>query len=499
MELFAVGGNAVDAAVGANAVLGVVAPETCGPGGDLFALVHRPGETAPLTLNASGRAGAGAHAAELRRLGATEVPLYGPWSITVPGCVDGWLALLSRAGTMTIADVLAPAIRHAGGFPASPELSAALARGQQRIGGQQAAAALYPGGEPPEAGALIVRPDLEATLRAIAEKGRAGFYSGAAGAGILSATEGRITGADLAHDQAEWIEPLRADVMGQTLWTIPPNSQGYLVAAAAWIAEQLDPPADPDSPAYVHALVEAYRSVAWERDDLVADPGHAPLPSDDLVSPGRLRSRSITIGERAGTWPAPSPAPGGTAYLCVADRDGVGISLIQSNFHGIGSGLGAGESGVFLQNRGAGFTIEPGHPNEMKPGKRPLHTLSPTLWTNGSNLELLLGTRGGHQQPQLLLQVAAHLFLADQAPAMAQALPRWTTDVFGPGAGSVLKVEGRMPRDVIADLSRRGHEVIGADDWMEGWGPVSLIRFGSDGLRTAAADPRVSTALAAVR
>ncbi len=185
--------------------------------------------------------------------------------------------------------------------------------------------------------------------------------------------------------------------------------------------------------------------------------------------------------------------------MCAVDRNGMGISLIQSNFHGIGSGLGAGDSGVFLHNRGAGFNVRDGHPNEMKPGKRPLHTLAPTLWTQGAALDLLLGTRGGHQQPQLLLQVAAHLFLAGADPGSAQASPRWTTGVFGPGTGSVLEVERRMPGEVVTGLAGRGHDVSVADDWVGGWGPISLVQFAGDGLRTAAADPRVSTASAAAR
>ncbi len=498
VEVLAEGGNAVDAAIAANAVQGVVAPETCGIGGDLFALVWRPGDGQPLALNASGRAGSRVSAARLRDAGHDRVPLRGAASVTVPGCVDGWEALAARGGARPLAAALQPAIDlAAGGFPASPELAAALAAAHDDLAGVESAASLYPGGAPPEPGDVLTRPDLAGTLAAVAEDGRDAFYAGAPGAGVVAATGGDVTPADLGRRHADWVEPLDATAYGRRGWTIPPNSQGWLTLAAAWLLEQLDPPPDPEDPRWAHAQIEAYRAVAWERDDLVADPDHMTVPPDRLVDPERLAARlALLTPEAAAPWPPPRSAPGGTAYLCAVDATGMAVSLIQSNFHGIGSRRGAGASGVLLHNRGAGFSLAPGHPNELGPGKRPLHTLSPTLWARDGAVELVLGTRGGDQQPQYLLQVAAAVFALGDDPATAQQRPRWSTRDFGAGAPSRVELEDRFPGGVADGLQRRGHDVALAGPWMGGWGPVSLIAISPGGTRHGAADPRVSTAAA---
>jgi gamma-glutamyltranspeptidase / glutathione hydrolase len=498
MSVMAAGGNAVDGAVAACAVQGVVAPETCGVGGDLFAIVHRPGMTLPDALNASGRAGSGAWAATLRDAGHVRIPDRDPLTVTVPGCVDGWQVLLERHGTLDLATVLSPAIRLAlDGFPASDELAAAFERFRRDLEGQAAADGIYPPGRPLRPGMRVRRPGLAATLESLADDGREAFYAGQAGREIVAATGGSISPEDLARSQAEWVDPLGTVVFGLEGWTIPPNSQGYLTLAASRILELLDPPDDPDDPIWWHLVVEAYRSVAWERDDLVADPDHAPLPADRLLDPERLGERAARIDRRrASTWNPPMPAPGGTAYLCTMDRTGMGVSLIQSNYMGIGSLIGAGPAGFFLHNRGAGFDLRPGHPNELAPGKRPLHTLSPTLWTRGGDLAAVLGTRGGDQQPQMLLQVAARIFGHGTHPGDAQAAPRWTVGGFRQGDPPELLVEARTPQGIVDDLSRRGHSVRTAGPWEGGWGPVSVITVDQTGLRTAAADPRVATSAA---
>ncbi len=487
-QIFAEGGNAVDAAIAANAVQGVVAPETCGVGGDLFALIYRPGDARAAALNASGRAGSKVDPAELSD--ESRIPFDHPLSVTVPGCVDGWVALADRFATKSLATLLQPAIElAAGGFEVSPELARALVR--RRLDASE----FYPDGTPAAAGATVRRPRLAAVLQAVADRGRDGFYAGAAGRAIIEAVDGRITEADLARRQADWVEPLGAEVFGRTGWTIPPNSQGYLALASGWIFEQLQPPRRADDPDYLHLQIEAYRSVAWERDDVVADLDFAPLPPNDLVAPDRLRARVEAVDPaRAGRWPSPEEAPGGTAYLCTADTDGMGVSLIQSNYTGFGSGIGA--AGFFLQNRGAGFTLAPGHPNRLAPGKRPLHTLAPTLWTVDGRLDTLLGTRGGAYQPQLLLQMAAAVFLLGLDPAEAQSLSRWTLEEFGPSAPSAVLAEPGLP--ALDELEGRGHRVQRLDGLQPGWGPVSIIRRSPEGRYVAAADPRVETTSATV-
>jgi len=498
LEILSAGGNAADAAIAANAVQGMVDPTTCGPGGDLFALIHRPGEAIPDALNASGRGGSGLDAAALRAAGHEQFPLRSAAAVTAPGCVDGWLALLGRHGTRTLPALLAPAIR-AGeeGFPVSADLAGALERLAPVIAVQPSADELYPDGRPPRAGEVLRRPRLAATLRAVAAAGRDALYSGPVGAAIHAATGGILSPADLAREHAAWVEPVGIDVFSHRFWTVPPNSQGYLTGAAAWLLEQLRPPGDPGSPAFHHAVIESYRAVAGEADHLVADPDHLPLPAGRLLDPERLRPLLASIrADRTAPRPPAVPLRGGTAYLTVLDAAGMGVSLIQSNYSGIGAGLSAGGTGVWLHNRGACFTLEPGHPNEAGPGKRPRHTLSPTLWTRDGRLSLLLGTRGGYQQPQYLLQMAALLLAAGLSPAAAQAQPRWHIEGAVDG-GSVVLVESRMPEDLVAGLRRLGHAATGGPALAAGWGPVSVVSVAADGTRVGAADPRVATARAA--
>ena len=490
------GGTAVDGAIAADATLAVVAPDTCGPGGDIFAIVHRPGDERPAVLNASGRAGSGATAATLRDDGFTEIPIRSPWSITVPGCVDGWEALVDRFSALTLADDLAPAIEYAlDGFPTSIELASSLDRIRDLIGSQPSASPLYPDGKPPPAGATLRRPALARTLEAIAEQGRDSFYLGDVGAGIIDATGGAVVGEDLERRQAEWVEPASTEIFGVTAWTVAPNSQGWLTLATLRIFEMLAPPRDPSDPAFQHALIEAYRSVAWERADTTSDPDSAPFSPEQLLDPERLAARANEVDrQRTLRWPSTSPAPGGTAYLTTRDHAGMVVSFIQSNFWGIGSGFSAGATGVWLHNRGAGFDLRPGHPNELAPGRRPLHTLAPTLWTSDGQARLALGTRGGDQQPQLLAQFAANQWWAGLDPNHAQRHPRWTIESIASDEIPVVRYEPRYAQETIDGLSSLGHHLESASAWEADWGPVSTISVGAD--VQGSADPRVSTAAA---
>ena len=493
LEVMGDGGTAVDGAIAANAVLGMVLPDTCGIGGDLFAMVHTPGVDRPAVLNASGRAGSGVDAAAMRAAGRDRIERTDPEAVTVPGCVDGWIALSDRFGALPLADVLDHAIGHGRhGFLVSRELSAALHHAAPALAGRSRH--LYPQGAPADPMATITRPDLAATLEAIGVHGRTAFYEGGVADAISIATAGILTTGDLAANRPDWVAPAAIEVYGHTGWTVPPNSQGYLTLAACWILERLGAPADPEDPAFHHAVIEAYRAVAWERDNLVADPDNAPHDAAWLLDPGRLAPRLERISDDSiAEWPAVGDAPGGTAYLCTVDANGMGVSLIQSNFTGLGGLIVPDGPGFLLHNRGAGFSLVDGHPNEAAPGKRPLHTLSPTLWTAGGELRLVLGTRGGHQQPQYLSQMAALLLGARLDPATAQTIPRWHIDAPGAGSGSAVSVEARMPERVVTGLGGRGHRITVGPPYAPGWGPVSVIAV--DGAtRRAAADPRVSTA-----
>lgn len=495
VEILRAGGNAVDAAIAANAVLGVVAPETCGIGGDLFALVWDGSEVT--CLDASGWAGSGADAAALRQAGHTTIPPFHPVTVTVPGCVAGWRALGVRHGRLPLARLLESALEFAtSGFAASQELSAAVAGRASILAGQPGGQELLVEGGPPMPEAWIVRPSLAATLTAIAREGPPAFYEGEPARAITKAVGGLLSPGDVAGYQPEWVDPLSVEVFGRTAWTIPPASQGYLTVMAAALFERLDAPADPDDPTYTHLQIEAYRAAAAGRDDLLADRRWVPDAFWRQLDPADLSRTAATIDRtKAGRYPAPTPRPGGTAFLCALDREGMGVSLIQSNFMGLGAGIGA--AGFFLHNRGAGFDLRPGHPNELAPGKRPLHTLSPTLWTRDGALDLLLGTRGGHQQPQILLQMATALFHAGLDPAEAMMRPRWTTDHWQSGTSSRILVESRWSDVNRAALVGAGHAVATGGAWEGGWGPVSIIS--GQGRPLGVADPRAATAAAATQ
>ncbi len=493
------GGNAVDAAVAAVAAQGVVAPETCGLGGDLFALVHRPGWQMPRTLNSSGRAGSGVSAEALRSAGADQIPDDHPTAVTIPGCVDGLTTLVDELGSLALSDVLGPALALAtNGFEVSTEQEAAFTRRAGVYRDNPAVKDFYPDGSPVECGTTVQRAELARTLQEIIDGGRDAFYGGTAGEDIVDAVDGQITMEDLALSQAEWVEPIGVGVAGLTAWTIPPNSQGYLGPASLGVFEMLDPPDDVEDPLWWHLLIEAYRCLAWERNDLVADPRHVALPPELLMDVNRLQRVAATIDrERAGVWPERIGVTAGTAYMCAADSSGLAVSIIQSNYRGTGSPFGARRSGFLLQDRGMGFSLMPGHPNELAPGKRPLHTLSPTLWTMGDQPRWLLGTRGGAVQPQLIAQVGARAILGGSGLEAAQEAPRWTITDFGPGSPPSPVLEPDTPKEVVMGLRDRGHRVGLVDARQPGWGPVSLIELDGD-KRRAAADPRVDTTAALV-
>lgn len=494
------GGNAVDAAIAANAVQGVVAPETCGIGGDLFALVLPAGETRPDALNASGRAGSGADGLVegLRRSGENHIPQRHPGALTIPGCVDGWATLHERHGYLDWGSLFEPAIRVArDGFPASREMAAAFARRQDELCDEASARDMYPAGSPPLEGTRIVRRDLVATLERVATDGRDGFYAGVIGAALSRATGGTVTVDDLARQQADWVVPLSAHLFGHTGWTIPPNSQGYIALLALRVIELLGP-GDLHDPATWHVAIEACRLAAADRSEVCSDPSTLEHDPDSLVATERAvrLAERIDLNQAARTMPD-AKALGGTAYLCVVDREGMGISLIQSNYHGIGSGVSVEGAGFLLQDRGRGFSLEPDHPNELRSGRRPLHTLSPTMWTDSEGLNGIIGTRGGDAQPQLIVQLGLYIMGRNLDPASAMALPRWQVSTLdGAGSGHLVKVEPGTPDHVVDGLGQRGHDVQRLDYPQPGWGPMAAIRI-ARGLRSAASDPRVDTSSAA--
>ncbi|MDH2424430.1 gamma-glutamyltransferase [Sphaerisporangium sp. TRM90804] len=489
------GGSAADAAVAANAVLAVTSPQACGLGGDLFALVHTGGG-APAALNASGRAGSGADPARLRAEGQPRMPFQRDIrSVPVPGCADGWLALHARYGRLPFADLLAPAVRYAReGFPASPLLAPA--------------AGVLPGVDGAvQPGALIRRPGVARALEALASDGRDGFYLGAFGEGLLAlgrdaakggSAEGEYTEADLATPGADWVAPIGVHAFGHDVWTMPPNSQGYLLLLSLAIAEGLGLPEDPDDPLWAHLLVEAARAAGHDRLDVL----HENARVDDVLASAAERRAAVDPSRRARL--RDLVAPGDTTYLCAVDGEGMGVSLIQSNAAGFGSMLFEPATGINLHNRGLGFSLEPGHPAEYGPGRRPPHTLVPVLVTRpDGSLRTVLGTMGGDSQPQITLQMVTRLLVAGQSPGQTITAPRWRV---GPGHTGFdawvepdeASVEVEHGGPWAEGLRERGHR---APELPFGgsFGHAHLIEVRPDGVLAGAADPRALISSAAGR
>jgi len=491
LEMLRRGGSAADAAIATNAVLAVTSQHLCGLGGDLFAVVTPPGER-PIVLNSTGRAGSGADPELLRGLGHTVMPFRDDVSsVTVPGCVDGWIALHERFGRLALEELLEPARRYAAeGFPASPTLV-------EDFGpvSHLEEAADYTAEGPLREGARIRRPGVARTLEAIASGGRAAFYQGEFGEGLLKVGNGEFDESDLATPIADWVEAISIEAFGARIWSAPPNSQGYLTLAGAFIASGLELPSDPDDDLFAHLLVEAARQAAYDRLDVLADgtEGANLLDEEELVRRRRAidPTRAARLGDRY--------SEGGTIALLAVDGDQLGVSFIQSNASGFGSRVVVPGVRIFLHNRGIGFSLEKGHPAEYGPGKRPVHTLSPTAVTNlDGTLRGVLGTMGGDSQPQILLQLLARWLHCGQAPGDALAAGRFVlSDPDGGGAFDtwrahgrvVVTLEGHAPPDWDAALEARGHRVNRIGAFQREFGHAHLISVDGDGF-AGATEPR---------
>jgi gamma-glutamyltranspeptidase/glutathione hydrolase len=483
------GGSAADAAIAASAVLTVTTQHMCGLGGDLFALVHTPGADAPAVLNASGRSGSGADADRLRADGHDVMPAHGDIrAVPVPGCVDGWLALHERFGRLPLADVLAPARGYAvDGFPASPILSWVASSVADLPGGGDFAGVTRPGD-------LVRRPGVGRALDAIARHGRDGFYGGEFGEGLLALGAGEYTPGDLAAPDAEWVEPLGLDVWDRRLWTVPPNSQGYLTLAGAWIASGLPLPSDPEDALWAHLTIDAARMAAYDRVEVL----HEGADGAALVDAARLEPRRAAISVDRAAELGDTYRAGGTIYLCAVDRGRMGVSLIQSNAAGFGARIAEPSTGIFLQNRGIGFSLAPGHPAEYGPRRRPPHTLSPALLTRGGELDMVVGTMGGDTQPQILLQLLTRLLLHGESAGDAIAAGRWALTEAGAGGGFStwerrgqvrVALEESTPAAWLGGLQSRRHDVA-VTPGNYGHAHVIAVR---DGVLEGASDPRALT------
>lgn len=490
LSILQAGGNAVDAAIATVAALCVVEPTSTGIGGDAFALIWWEEEKRLYGLNASGPAPTGLSAEWIRGQGYDQVPALGPIPVTVPGSLRGWEAARQRFGTRSLATLLERPIAYArGGFPVSEGIAAAWARSTEKMSRHADSQRVWlPGGRAPRAGEIFHNREFASTLQTIGEQGVGAFYEAAIGRQIAETVQeagGVLTEEDLANYRAEWVEPIGTAYRdGFRFHEIPPNGQGLAALLALNLVRGFDLPSIPyDSPQRVHVLIEAMKLAFADAHAHIGDPRQAAVPLEGLLSDAYTRLRRDLIAERA---LAPSPGRpaehGDTVYLTVADGEGNMVSWIQSLYMGFGSGLTAGTTGVQLQNRGANFSMEPGHPNEVAPGKRPYHTIIPGFITKDGAAWASFGVMGGFMQPQGHLQVGVNLVDYGMTPQDALDAPR-----FNWLRGKTVALEPTFEPAMRADLDGRGHELGSTGNF--GGGQV-IVRGAESGVLIGGSEPR---------
>jgi gamma-glutamyltranspeptidase / glutathione hydrolase len=484
------GGNAIDAAITAAAVLAVIEPSMNGIGGDFFALVYDAKTKRVYGLDSSGRSSRHATLEEFARRGHKEAPDFGPLSVNVPGVVEGWSRMLERFGTRPLGTVLQPAIGYArDGFGVHEIVAGEWARAERRLARDPAAARTFlPEGRAPRAGDLFKNPSLAKSLELIAKEGRDAFYRGAIAQAIaadMKSRDGLVDAADLAAHRADWVDPISTSYRGYDLFEMPPSTQGFVALEMLNLMEGFDVKAmGHNSADYLHLLVEAKKIAFADRSAYLADRSSMPkgvLPM--LISKEYAAKRRPEINlQRTGTYAAgvlgsaTSGAPvdfagrdhGDTIYLTVADGEGNVVSLIQSLFESFGAGIVAGETGITLHNRGSGFVLTAGHPNQIAPGKRPLHTLVPAMLLKDGRPWVSFGVMGGDNQGQAHAQVVANLvdFGMNVRDAGDAARARHM--------GSNLAVESGIGAEVRKALELRGHRVTDARGVVGGYQAVMI-------------------------
>lgn len=502
------GGTAVDAAVAVGAAIAVVYPHMTGLGGDSFWLCWDARGARLDALQAAGGAAAQATPELYRRHGLAAIPARGPLAaLTVPGAVDGlWTAhRLSheRLGSaMPWGDLLQSAIRYAAdGIPVSPCQARVTAGAADLLQAREPAfapfrASYLDGDQAPAVGRRLTQPGLARTLERLAREGGRTFYEGAVAAEIGRACEAvgsPLRATDLAAHRSRVTAPVTVPYRGGLAASVPPPCQGLVALAVLGMLEGTDIRACAREPAdYVHLAVEATKLAFGDRDRWLADPERSPVPVERILDPAYLRDRGRRIAmDRAAAAPVSSGIERGDTIACItADAAGNCVSLIQSLYHEWGSGVVAGETGVVLQNRGAGFTLDAAHPNALAPGKRPFHTLTPFMYLRDGRPALVAGTMGGEGQPQTLVAIATRVVDLGLDVQSAVEAPRW---VYGRTWGAptrALSIESRFGDTVAADLGRRGHDVRVLAPWSDTTGHAQAVQCQPGGLLVGGGDPR---------
>ena len=484
------GGNAIDAAVTAAAVLAVIEPSMNGIGGDLLALVHDAKTKTVYGLDSTGRSAYAATPEEFAKRGLKDMPGNGPLTVDVPGVVEGWHQLLTRFGTISIAKALAPAITHArDGFPVAELMANEWSANEKLLARDPATAATFlPAGKPMKQGDIFANPRLARSLEVIAKEGRDAFYKGSIARAIvadLKARDGLLDMKDFADHKAEWVEPIGTNYRGYDVLEMPPSTQGFVALEMLNIMEGFDIKAlGHNSADYLHVVTEAKRIAFADRSAYLADRDHMAkdilktLLSKEYAA---ARRKEIDLAKAAKSYAAGTPAGAGrptqdfagrdlgdTIYLTAADSQGNVVSFIQSLFGSFGAGFVAGETGITLHNRGSGFVLTPGHPNQIGPHKRPLHTLVPAMIMKDGKPWVSFGVMGGDNQAQAHAQVVAnfvdfgmHVQEAGDAARMRHM-------------GSRLGLESGIGADVRKALEAKGHTVAEGRGQMGGYQAIFI-------------------------
>ncbi|KAF1691318.1 gamma-glutamyltransferase [Pseudoxanthomonas koreensis] len=512
LDVMKQGGSAMDAAIAANAALGLMEPTGNGIGGDLFAIVWDPKTKKLYGYNGSGRSPQSLTLAEFQRRGLKDIPVHGPLPVSVPGAVDGWFALHDRFGRLPMADNLAPAIRYAReGHPVHEVIAYYWDRSVPRL-------SQYPGfreqftldGRAPRKGELWKNPNLADTLQKIADGGRDAFYKGDIARSIdayFRANGGFLSYEDLAAHQGEWVEPVSTNYRGVDVWELPPNSQGIAALQMLNVLEGYDfSEIAFGSPEHVHLFVEAKKLAFADRARFYADPAFQPAPVGKLVSKGYAAERRKLISPDKALREVQPGTPrqleeGDTIYLTTADADGMMVSLIQSNYRGMGSGMAPPGLGFILQDRGemfvlAGCDAQPRHPNCYAPGKRPFQTIIPAFITKDGKPWVSFGVMGGAMQPQGHVQIVMNLVDFGMNLQEAGDAPRiqheGSTEPTGQGTamsdGGAVNLETGFPYETVRALMRKGHRIVFADGPFGGY--QAILRDPESGVYSGASESR---------
>lgn len=494
-QILARGGSAIDAAIGANAVLGVTEPMMNGMGGDLF-LIYWDAKTGKLYgLNSSGWAPKGLSIAYLKARDVTTMPEHGIDSVTVPGAVEGWSEAHQRFGKLPWKELFGPAIYYADhGYPVAELVHGYWQRGAPVFQNDEAKRVFLPDGKVPEVGQVFTNRDVAQALRLVADGGADAFYRGAIAKAILKTSAeagGTLNADDLAEFKAEWVDPISIDYRGWRVYELPPNGQGMAALEMLNILSNFQPdPSGPEGAVELHKKIEAMKVAYSDLYRYNADPRFAKVPTQGLISKeyAAERAKLINLEKANCNVEAGKPPSSDTTYLSVVDKDGNIASLIQSNYDYFGSGIAVEGMGFFLQDRGALFRLDPSHPDALAPRKRPFHTIIPAFMQKG-DIHIGFGIMGGANQPVAHAQFVSNVVDYGMNIQAALSAPRFT--VHGSKVDCGVPIESRVKPEVMQQLRQKGHELIVVGDYSSAMGRGQAVVYNSKtGMKFGASDPR---------